>query len=68
MHTGSVDNIYLTRQAATCRRLAAGISDDHVRAKLLVLAAEYDAQMLAVNRPGARPLRVAKAFSHQLSD
>jgi hypothetical protein len=46
MHSASMDNIYLTRQAAMCRRLAAGIGNDPARAKLLALAAEYEARML----------------------
>jgi hypothetical protein len=46
MHSASVDNSYLTRQAATCRRLAAGIGNDPAKAKLLALAAEYEARML----------------------
>jgi hypothetical protein len=48
MHSASVDDSYLTRQAATCRRLAAGIWDDPAKAKLLALAAEYEARRLAV--------------------
>jgi hypothetical protein len=46
MHSVSVDNSYLTRQAAMCRRLAAGIGNDPARARLLALAAEYEARML----------------------
>jgi len=45
MHSASMDDTYLTRQAATCRRLAAGIWDDPAKAKLLALAAEYEARM-----------------------
>jgi hypothetical protein len=45
MHSASVANSYLTRQAATCRRLAAGIGNDPAKAKLLALAAEYEARM-----------------------
>ena len=48
MHSASADDTYLTRQAATCRRLAAGIWDDPAKAKLLALAAEYEARRLAV--------------------
>jgi hypothetical protein len=52
MHTGSVDNNYLTKQAATCIRLAAGIWNDPARAKLLGLAGEYDARRHALRQTG----------------
>jgi len=48
MHFGPVDVNYLAAQAARCRRLAEGFPDETVRQKMLALAAEYEARMLAV--------------------
>src|ERR1700722_8744837 len=69
MHTGSLDNNYLTRQAATCRRLAAGIWNDPARVQLLGLAGEYDASIRALRqrRPEAKRVRVVLAFWHVIA-
>jgi hypothetical protein len=48
MHSRPVDVNYLAAQAARCRRLAEGFPNETVRQKMLALAAEYEARMLAI--------------------
>jgi hypothetical protein len=49
MKVVSVDAASLAAQAGRCRRLAAGIGDAAVRAVLIALAAEYEAQIGCLN-------------------
>jgi hypothetical protein len=44
--------VLLAGQAARCRRLADGLPDETVRQKLLALAAEYEAKVLAIKNCG----------------